>query len=101
MLGDLLLPGIGSYAYAKNGADHLVEVFLLQVDRVLDRWPESTARHRSWLPLEVALSIQGRDEARLVCRDAALRLQQLARHHLLLPLGTLPTAQPVGLSAVG
>ena len=100
VLGDLMLPGVGRYVYAKNGSDHLVEVFLLQVDRVLDRWPESTARHRSWLPMETAFSIQGRDEARLICRDAAARLRELADRQLLFALGSVSFATPEGLSAL-
>lgn len=98
VLGDLLLPGVGRYVYAKNGCDHLVEVFLMQVDRVLDRWPESSVRHRSWLPLDAAMSIQGRSEARLICRDAATRLRELADRQLLYALGNVSLATPEGLS---
>lgn len=99
VLGDLLLPGIGSYSYAKNGATHLVQMFLLQVDRVLDRWPEAAARHRSWLPLEAALSIQGRNEARIVCRGAVARLHDLANSRMLYSLGSISIAAPDRLTA--
>lgn len=100
VLGDLILPGVGRYVYAKNGSDHLVEMFLLQVDRVLDRWPESTARHRSWLPLEAALSIQGRPEATITLRDAAARIRELSDRQLLHALGSISMATPERLAAL-
>jgi len=44
---------VGRYEYEKWGGMCLVEVFLMRVDMVFDKWPESF-RHREWLNISEA-----------------------------------------------
>jgi len=40
---------LGNYQYEKWGGVCTVEVFTLQVSEVLQKWPESSTRHRQWM----------------------------------------------------
>lgn len=46
--GRLLTPVIGTYGFKKWGGRCEVEVFVLEVTRILDRWPEEWKRRRIW-----------------------------------------------------
>jgi 8-oxo-dGTP pyrophosphatase MutT (NUDIX family) len=45
---------IDEYRYKKWGGVCGVKVFLLEVDRVFDDWPESDIRRREWMPVDEA-----------------------------------------------
>ncbi|MBF0214899.1 MAG: NUDIX hydrolase [Magnetococcales bacterium] len=51
--GRVLEPPIGHFEYAKWGGTCMVEVFVMRVETVRDRWLESF-RERVWLSLEEA-----------------------------------------------
>ncbi len=55
ILGQVIQPPLGTYQYDKWGGTCRVEVFLLQVETVLESWPEEW-RDRQWLSLEEAAS---------------------------------------------
>lgn len=44
----------GSYRHRSAGGPARVEVFLMEVDQMLDRWPEQDSREREWMPLRSA-----------------------------------------------
>jgi phosphohistidine phosphatase len=46
--GRLLTPVIGRYSFEKWGGRCDVDVFVMQVTRILDRWPEEWMRRRFW-----------------------------------------------------
>jgi 8-oxo-dGTP pyrophosphatase MutT (NUDIX family) len=47
---------VGTYFYFKAGKVHSVKVFVMEVTRVLDHWPERHRRERRWVRPEKALS---------------------------------------------
>ena len=46
---------IGTYEYQKWGGTCRVQVFLLQVETVLEDWPEASYRKREWLSVQEAV----------------------------------------------
>lgn len=55
VLGKADAMAIGKYQYNKWGGTCTVEVFLLEVKKVLQEWPESQLRQREWLKVEGAI----------------------------------------------
>ena len=55
VLGKAHPMAIGKYQYNKWGGTCTVEVFLLEVEKVLQEWPESQLRQREWLKVEGAI----------------------------------------------
>jgi 8-oxo-dGTP pyrophosphatase MutT (NUDIX family) len=53
ILGQIIQPPLGTYQYDKWGGTCQVEVFLLQIETVLESWPEDW-RDRQWVSLEEA-----------------------------------------------
>jgi 8-oxo-dGTP pyrophosphatase MutT (NUDIX family) len=66
VLGRLLHPAVGTFTYEKNGGQCRVTVFLLHVERELNRWPESAWRRRVWKDFPEALRLHGREEAQSI-----------------------------------
>ncbi len=52
--GRLSKQPLGVYTYSKWGGTCTVQVFLLEVREVLDRWPEASIRKRRWVRVEEA-----------------------------------------------
>jgi 8-oxo-dGTP pyrophosphatase MutT (NUDIX family) len=52
--GNLHPEPVGSYQYEKDGQVCEVTLFVMQVTKVADRWPEKFLRQRRWLQLEIA-----------------------------------------------
>jgi 8-oxo-dGTP pyrophosphatase MutT (NUDIX family) len=52
--GQIVTGLIGEYSYEKWGGTCKVQVFLLEVEVVLDAWPEQDARRREWMSAEKA-----------------------------------------------
>ena len=52
--GRLRPQAAGTFAYPKWGGECRVEVFLLQVEREDEDWPEAALRRRQWLSVEEA-----------------------------------------------
>jgi len=46
---------IDEYSYKKWGGVCGVKVFLLEVDEILDEWPESDIRRREWMSVDDAV----------------------------------------------
>lgn len=52
--GEISTAALGHYQYNKWGGVCTVKVYLMQVERVLDSWPEQEARERRWMTVEAA-----------------------------------------------
>jgi len=48
---------LGKYRYKKWGGTCVVQVFGLEVTRVLDSWPEAQVRERKWVTKEQAVEL--------------------------------------------
>jgi 8-oxo-dGTP pyrophosphatase MutT (NUDIX family) len=46
---------VGSYLYEKRGTTRCVDLYLLEVTEVLNRWPEMKLREREWMPHRAAV----------------------------------------------
>lgn len=55
VLGSVITPAIGIYKSRKIGLPCPVEVFLMQVETILENWPEADLRQREWLSLPEAM----------------------------------------------
>ncbi len=52
--GSLSPAPIGEYRYEKWGGTCTVKLFLLEVETVLEAWPEASIRERRWMTVEAA-----------------------------------------------
>jgi phosphohistidine phosphatase len=57
LLGDLSAEPVGEYEYKKWGGVCLVTVYLLEVNTVLEKWPEAETRARRWLTVAEAAGL--------------------------------------------
>jgi phosphohistidine phosphatase len=55
--GKIAGPPVGFYTYRKWGSECAVSVYLLEVDREDEVWPESGKRRRGWFRFEEALEL--------------------------------------------
>ena len=65
---------IGEYSYTKWGGTCTVKVYLLEVQTLLDEWPEKDFRQRVWMTLEKAAESVKEEDLRhmiLSMRDGA------------------------------
>ena len=75
--GRVVGPSVGSYTYEKNlprgkSMECLVEVFPMQVTRLLDKWPEAKQRRREWFTLpQAALQVEEGELVQLLLLLAA------------------------------
>ena len=75
LIGRVLRPALGRYAYEKGKARLVVAVFVMRVTEVLDAWDEDDIRRRRWFELDdAARRVEDDELARLVMR-AARRLR--------------------------
>lgn len=61
---------VGTYDYEKWGGTCRVRVFLLEVEQVLDEWPESNVRRRRWVSPEAAATLVRNEGLRRILHDA-------------------------------
>ena len=54
LLGIVDPESVGSYTYDKRGRKRLVHVYILEVTRELQKWPEMSVRKRRWMSLAAA-----------------------------------------------
>ena len=52
--GKIINKTLGKYAYKKWGGTCTVQVFLLEVEEILEDWPEAFFRTREWISVEEA-----------------------------------------------
>ena len=69
LIGNVLPTLLGTYKYQKWGRICLVEVFLLQVEIVLESWPESKKRKREWVSLAKAVKRVEEAELKRILTD--------------------------------
>jgi 8-oxo-dGTP pyrophosphatase MutT (NUDIX family) len=55
LVGMLSQEPVGSFIYEKYGRPHHVVVFILNVTRAADDWPERDVRNREWVELAEAI----------------------------------------------
>ena len=48
---------VGIYHQVKWGSNCRIEVYAMQVEKVLDKWPEMNQRERKWLPIKKAMVV--------------------------------------------
>ena len=69
LIGRVLRPALGRYAYEKGKARLVVAVFVMRVTEVLDAWDEDDRRRRRWFELDdAARRVEDEELARLVMR---------------------------------
>lgn len=66
LLGKVFPDLLGTYEYQKSGYTCQVEVFLLQVQTVLDKWPEASSRKRQWVSIPKAIKRVNEPELKLI-----------------------------------
>ena len=65
--GELLMPAIGAYRFAKWGGICQVEVYVMMVGQLLDQWPEAAMRRRMWVGYrKAAQQVRQRDLGQLI-----------------------------------
>jgi 8-oxo-dGTP pyrophosphatase MutT (NUDIX family) len=74
LLGTVFSESIGTYEYYKSTYAYQVEVFLLQVQTVLDNWPEASKRKRQWVTIPKAIKRVDEPELKLILGDLPNRL---------------------------
>jgi len=60
---------IGEYSYDKWGGTCTVKVFLLEVGKIFEDWPESFFRTREWLSLDQAIERVDEQELKDILRS--------------------------------
>ncbi len=69
VLGRVFPDLMGTYQYYKSGCTLQVEVFLLQVETVLENWPEAYKRKRQWVSIPKAIKRVDEPELKVILRD--------------------------------
>ncbi len=69
VLGKVFPDLMGTYEYYKSGCTWQVDVFLLQVETVLDNWPEAYKRKRQWVSIPKAIKRVDEPELKLILGD--------------------------------
>ena len=63
----LVFPNLmGTYEYYKSGYTWQVDVFLLQVETVVENWPEAYKRKRQWVSIPKAIKRVDEPELKLI-----------------------------------
>ncbi|MFE1746379.1 NUDIX hydrolase [Coleofasciculus sp. H7-2] len=77
IVGQVLPTSVGTYEYQKWGGTCRVEVFLMQVETVLEVWPEASVRKRQWVSVKQAVKRIEEAELKriLIIPDTFLTLQ--------------------------
>jgi 8-oxo-dGTP pyrophosphatase MutT (NUDIX family) len=74
VLGRVFSDLMGTYEYYKSGCTWQVDVFLLQVETVLENWPEAYKRKRQWVSIPKAIKRVDEPELKLILGDLPHRL---------------------------
>ena len=68
VLGSVRPESVGSYQYQKWGGTCTVEVFVLDVERLEDTWPEQESRQRRWVDVDEAAELVREDGLAAILR---------------------------------
>ena len=69
VLGKVFPNLMGTYEYYKSGCTWQVDVFLLQVETVVEIWPEAYKRKRQWVSIPKAIKRVDEPELKLIMGD--------------------------------
>ncbi|MFB8796026.1 MAG: NUDIX hydrolase [Microcoleus sp.] len=69
LLGQVFPDLMGTYEYYKSGYTCQVEVFLLQVETVVENWPEAYKRKRQWVSIPKAIKRVDEPDLKLILGD--------------------------------
>ena len=69
VLGKVFPDLMGTYEYYKSGCTWQVDVFLLQVETVVENWPEAYKRKRQWVSIPKAIKRVDEPELKLILGD--------------------------------
>jgi len=69
VLGQVFPDLMGTYEYYKSGSVWQVDVFLLQVETVVENWPEAYKRKRQWVSIPKAIKRVDEPELKLILGD--------------------------------
>jgi len=69
VLGRVFPDLMGTYEYYKSGSVWQVDVFLLQVETVVENWPEAYKRKRQWVSIPKAIKRVDEPELKLILGD--------------------------------
>jgi len=67
--GKICGEAVGTYTYDKWGGTCTVKVFLLEVEKTLEDWPESYFRTREWMSVEEAVKRVDETDLKEIIRD--------------------------------
>ncbi|WP_341730610.1 NUDIX hydrolase [Microcoleus sp. EPA2] len=73
VLGRVFPDLMGTYEYYKSGCTWQVDVFLLQVETVVENWPEAYKRKRQWVSIPKAIKRVDEPELKLILGDLSPR----------------------------
>lgn len=73
VLGQVFPDLMGTYEYYKSGCTWQVDVFLLQVETVMENWPEAYKRKRQWVSIPKAIKRVDEPDLKLILGDLAHR----------------------------
>ena len=77
VIGAVHTPSIGAYQRRKWGLPFKVEVFLMQVETVLEDWEEAKTRKRQWLNLSQAVKRVKRSELKQLLNQVEQQVSSL------------------------
>ena len=69
VLGRVFPDLMGTYEYYKSGCTWQVDVFLLQVETVVENWPEAYKRKRQWVSIPKAIKRVDEPDLKLILGD--------------------------------
>ena len=69
VLGKVFPDLMGTYEYYKSGCTWQVDVFLLQVETVMENWPEAYKRKRQWVSIPKAIKRVDEPDLKLILGD--------------------------------
>ena len=69
VLGKVFPDLMGTYEYYKSGCTWQVDVFLLQVETVVENWPEAYKRKRQWVSIPKAIKRVDEPDLKLILGD--------------------------------
>jgi 8-oxo-dGTP pyrophosphatase MutT (NUDIX family) len=79
VIGEVSRTPVGTYEYEKWGGNCTVTVYLLEVEKVSDDWPESKMRRRRWMSIGEAAKVVADSDIGDLIREAVTRIKKRDR----------------------